>query len=399
MWWADFSVNGQRFRVSLETTDRRAAVGVANKKITQAEQGKLSTTSQSFARLAFGEAAEKYLATRKLELAKSSLAKETQLLVKLKEFFVTTRLNRISVEQVFSYREWRAKQDCGPAIINMEIGVLRRILKRAKLWQTMADDIKPLKEPPTIGRVLTPSEESLLLATATSKAEWETAYLATILALNTTMRGCEIRALRWADVDLNANTLTIRKSKTQAGVRLIPLTHDASEVLLRLRTRSEMFGPVEPTHYIFASFKPVGEFRGKEIVGSRITEFDPTTPIGSWKKAWRKLTKEAGLSGLRFHDLRHHAITELLTNPNISIQTTKSIAGHVSQRMVDRYAHIRLDAKRKALESLSRKGAQVKGNGTSDGTKTTWRDQEIQKVPINLVGAWGFEPQTPTVSR
>jgi len=130
-----------------------------------------------------------------------------------------------------------------------------------------------------------------------------------------------------------------------------------------------------------------------------MTRFDPTIPIGSWKKAWRKLTKEAGLSGLRFHDLRHHAITELLTDPNISIQTTKSIAGHVSQRMVDRYAHIRLDAKRKALESLSRKGAQVKGDGTNDGTKAKWRDREIQKVPINLVGACGFEPQTPTVSR
>jgi integrase len=55
----------------------------------------------------------------------------------------------------------------------------------------------------------------------------------------------------------------------------------------------------------------------------------------------------------RFHDLRHHAITELLTNPSVSVQTTKSIAGHVSQRMVDRYAHIRLEAKQSALEALT----------------------------------------------
>ena len=76
-----------------------------------------------------------------------------------------------------------------------------------------------------------------------------------------------------------------------------------------------------------------------------------------------------------------------------------SIAGHVSQRMVDRYAHIRLEAKRKAMESLSTKGTQAKGNGTSNGTKTTRRDWEIQNVPIKMVGACGFEPQTPTVSR
>jgi len=62
------------------------------------------------------------------------------------------------------------------------------------------------------------------------------------LALNTTMRGCEIRGLRWADVDLDDNTLTIRKSKTDAGLRVIPVTDAAVDVLLRLRKRSEMFG-------------------------------------------------------------------------------------------------------------------------------------------------------------
>ena len=97
----------------------------------------------------------------------------------------------------------------------------------------------------------------------------------------------------------------------------------------------------------------------------RITRFDPTTPIGSWKKAWGKLTAKAGLAGLRFHDLRHHAITELLTNPAVSVQTTKSIAGHVSQRMIDRYAHIGLAAKQSALEALS-----GKGNGRNNDTKS-----------------------------
>ena len=38
---------------------------------------------------------------------------------------------------------------------------------------------------------------------------------------------------------------------------------------------------------------------------------DPTKPMSTWRTAWRSLTKEAGLAGLRFHDLRHHAITEL----------------------------------------------------------------------------------------
>ncbi len=355
-WWADFSVNGQRFRLSLDTTDRRNAVSAANKKLTQAEQGKLSVSSQNFARLAFKEAAEKYLLTRKLELAKSSITKETQLLVKLKEFFGPTRLNKITAEQVLNYREWRAAQDCGPAIINMETGVLRRVLKRGKLWHSMADDLKPLKEPATIGRALSPAEKTALLEAAALKPEWETAFFAAQIALNTTMRGCEIKGLRWSDIDLLNDTLTIRKGKTAASARIIPLTADALEVFVQLRTRSELFGAVELSHFVFASFRPVQTFENKKLTGIRITAFDPTTPIGSWKKAWGKLTAKAGLSGLRFHDLRHHAITELLTNPAVSVQTTKSIAGHVSQRMVDRYAHIGLAAKQSALEALSSKG-------------------------------------------
>lgn len=192
-----------------------------------------------------------------------------------------------------------------------------------------------------------------MLEAAALTPEWVTAFYAAILALNTTCRGCELKGLRWSDVDLLTDSLIIRKGKTEAAARVIPLTPDAFEVFVQLRKRAELFGPVELSHYVFASFKPVQTFEDKKLTGMRITGFDPATPIGSWKKAWSKLTEKAGISGLRFHDLRHHAITELLTNPGIRVQTTKSIAGHVSQRMVDRYAHIRLEAKRSALESLA----------------------------------------------
>lgn len=85
----------------------------------------------------------------------------------------------------------------------------------------------------------------------------------------------------------------------------------------------------------------------------------------TWVKAWRSLTKEAGLSGLRFHDLRHHAITELAES-GASEQTIMAIAGHISRAMLERYSHIRVEAKRAALEALS--GRKPEGNGTIYGT-------------------------------
>ncbi len=74
-----------------------------------------------------------------------------------------------------------------------------------------------------------------------------------------------------------------------------------------------------------------------------------------------------------------------------------AIAGHVSRRMLERYSHIRLEAKRNALEALSHKNKE--GYGTNSGTKII---EDVSAPPfsqINMVGACGFEPQTPTVSR
>ena len=183
-------------------------------------------------------------------------------------------------------------------------------MKRARLWARVADDIKPLKEPSTIGRALTEEEKQRLLKTAVMRPEWETAYLAAILCLNTTARGCELKALQWSDVDLFARTLTIRTSKTAAGERVVPLTDVALSALARLRRRAESFGPVEPSHYIFAAFVPKFTFSGKKVIGYNVTAFDPTTHVKSWRSAWRTLTKKAGLAGFpvpRSPALRYHS--------------------------------------------------------------------------------------------
>jgi len=71
------------------------------------------------------------------------------------------------------------------------------------------------------------------------------------------------------------------------------------------------------------------------------------------------------LPGLvHLHDLRHHAITELAES-QASDQTIMAIAGHVSPRMLAHYSHVRLEAKRNALEALSKPAL---SEGVSPGT-------------------------------
>ena len=268
----------------------------------------------------------------------------------------------------------------------------------------MADDIRPLRERRSIGRALTHEEKLRLLRMAAQKPEWETAYCATVLALATTARSCELRNLRWGDIDFIERTLVIQESKTDAGERLIPLTPEAYETLVKLRKRAELLGDVAPAHYVFAGFRPKFRFRNKagsrggEVEGMDMAGFDPTRPVRSWRTAWRTLTKKAGLKGFRFHDLRHTAITALAES-DASELTLKALAGHVSLRMLERYSHIRLEAKRTAILALSDRPARDRSQTAPSQNTSQNPDRElIPLVPSQeLIEKVGRPERTRTV--
>lgn len=74
-----------------------------------------------------------------------------------------------------------------------------------------------------------------------------------MLALNTTCRGCELKGLHWRDVDLIGRTITVRRSKTEASIRTIPLNATAWQAVLELRERAILlFGEnLNPDWFVF----------------------------------------------------------------------------------------------------------------------------------------------------
>jgi integrase len=78
---------------------------------------------------------------------------------------------------------------------------------------------------------------------------------------------------------------------------------------------------------------------------------DPTRPITSFKTAWIKVRKNAGVKG-RWHDNRHTLVTELAES-GAGDEVIMSIAGHVSRAMLSRYSHVRMEAKRRALDGIA----------------------------------------------
>jgi integrase len=297
----------------------------------------------------------------------------------------------------------------------MEVACLARILRRAKRWHLIADELRPLPENHDIGRVLTPEQKAELLRVASRRPEWQVANLAMTLALNTTMRACEIRGLRWRDVNLQEGVITVVKSKTESGKRTIPLNGDAWTAILELHDRTENLLGMEPLPdwYVFPSAE-----------GGR--KPDPTRPMSNWRTAWRRLTRvvncpicgqlqdpgrvclnqeckadiskvKSPTAGLRFHDLRHHAITELAESAT-SDQTIMSIAGHVSAKMLAHYSHVRLEAKRTALANLASRHTDV-GYVTNHDTNELVKEVVEPQLTENMVDVRGFEPLTPCLQR
>ena len=74
----------------------------------------------------------------------------------------------------------------------------------------------------------------------------------------------------------------------------------------------------------------------------------------SLKTVWTNIKETAGITG-RWHDTRHTLVTELAES-GAGDQTIMDIAGHVSRQMLARYSHIRMEAKRKALEGIVKTG-------------------------------------------
>ena len=128
---------------------------------------------------------------------------------------------------------------------------------------------------------------------------------------------------------------------------------------------------------------------------------DPERGQKSWRTAWRKLTPAAGLKGFRFHDCRHHAITELAES-QASDATIMALAGHVSRKMLEHYSHVRQEAKRDAVNVLSAKRPSkptIQGYDTNNDTNHPLPEQVSPYVVGKMVGTRRLELLTSTVSR
>jgi integrase len=160
-----------------------------------------------------------------------------------------------------------------------------------------------------------------------------------LLAIDSAAREGELLALRWSEVDFEARTVyicrTVRKlksgflfsePKTKNSRRTVEISDLTASVLRAHRERQN---------------------EKRLLMGDLWTEHDLVFPTntgqpqtGSYvSKAFQKLAKQAGLEGLRFHDLRHSGVSLLLKSGEPMANVSRR-AGHATIGVtVDTYGH------------------------------------------------------------
>jgi integrase len=328
----------------------------------------------SLTQVLFREAALLWLDSRRVYISAKTFHEYELNLKTLSRFFAEMTLREITPDMIRAYQKMRLSQ-CGPFAINHECSVLQQMLKRIGRWPEIAPDYQPLPLPKEKrGRALRDEQREVLLRVASSNPNWKAAYLFAVISVNTSAGPKETSTLRLKDIDLINKILTVQPggAKNLHRIRRIPLNEEALAGVNLAIERAKALGSYQPDHYLFP-------FR---IHRSR---FDPTRRQTTFKTAWLKLIVAAGLPGFRMYDLRHHAITVMLENPEVSDETAEAIAGHISREMKKQYSHIRIEARRAAVEALNPKSTLPPKKPCEKSTDNTLLAQQLLEMAGKLL--------------
>ena len=125
------------------------------------------------------------------------------------------------------------------------------------------------------------------------------------LAIETAMRKGELLALQWKDIDLDKRTALLPQTKNGTA-RWVPLSPRAVEILQTLDQKSTAVFPI-----------------GADAV----------------RYGWDRLCQSAAIDDLRFHDLRHEAISRLF-EMNLTVPEVAFISGHKTPAQLFKYAQV-----------------------------------------------------------
>ena len=247
-------------------------------------------------------------------------------------------MDAITVEQV---RDWFASMSDRPGIANRAMPVLSMMMRMAELWGYRAHNSNPCRNTrryrmKPVERFLTAEEMARLNAVLTRDEFW-CPHIVAIVRLLMMLTGCrfgEIAALEWDWI----RDRRIHLPDSKSGPRTVWLSSAARAVIDAI----PRYGADCP--YLFPA-RP------------------PTRPIDNIAFQWDRIRDEAGLPGLRLHDLRHSWASTAAMN-GVDMVTIAKLLGHALVETTERYVHLSDQSVADAADRVSgRIGAALAGRG------------------------------------
>ncbi|MEO8644023.1 site-specific integrase [Pseudomonas sp.] len=294
-------------------------------------------------RMTLEAALKRYLSditpTKKLTTQRGEISKAK----KITEHLGKYSLAALSAEIIAGYRDKRLNEpgrdgNISNNTVRLELALLSHLytvaIQEWGLGLTFNPVLNIRKPSPGDGRDrrLSTDEERRLVSAVNAHSNPMLGWIVRI-ALETGMRSSEITSLRLPQVDLVKRVIRLADTKNDSA-RTVPLNKRATEVF-----QSALKYPARPIDCHLVFFGEPGK--------------DGRRRPYAFTKVWGVLKKKLGMPDLRFHDLRHEAVSRLVEG-GLSDQEVSAISGHKSMQMLRRYTHLRAEDLVSKLDQIKR---------------------------------------------
>jgi integrase len=194
----------------------------------------------------------------------------------------------------------------------------RRLLPRGHV--SAIRGVEKLRE--SEGRLLyLTSEQVEKVICCAAAARWRKLPALIRMAFTTGLRLGALQGLRWRDVDLCAGRAIVERTKN---------------------------GRPHVAHLTAATASALKAMPGHRLPDGLIFSGRDEHRPHQFRRAWEVACRDAGVSHVPFHALRHSCASHLAAQGASSVLLADTL-GHRSLRMVSRYAHLSIDARAKAI--------------------------------------------------
>lgn len=231
--------------------------------------------------------------------------------------FGKMRLDEITQQEVTKWLAEKRGSGLAPATVEKMRVMLGRSFELASRWSLPGGERNPVRGIPrpkysnARSRYLTADEAAQLREAVEASVNPQLKHIVGLLLL-TGARVSELLHAEWKHVDQERRVWFIPDSKTGKS-RHVPLSQAAIDII-------EKLPKWDKCPYL-------------------IPNPETKLPFVSIKHAWQTARKEAGLPGLRIHDLRHSAASFMI-NAGVDLYAVGKVLGHADHKSTMRYSHL-----------------------------------------------------------